>query len=80
MWFYEHLKGGKWWPVTVTDQPAVATVAGKTRLKGVNGLGAEVRALREIPKCLEHLTLNQLEAVYGADGKFAANTRREDAL
>lgn len=72
MWFYEHLKGGKWWAVTAPDQPAVATVAGKTRLKGVNGLGAEIRSVREIPKCLDHLTLDQLAAVYGADGHLQA--------
>lgn len=75
MWFYEHRKGGKWWPVVVPDQPTVVSVAGKTRLKGVNGLGREVRAVRVIQQCLEHLTLDQLAAVYGADGHLQATAR-----
>lgn len=75
MWFYEHLRGGKWWPVTVTQEPSTASVAGRTRLKGVNGLGTEVRSVREVMKCLEHLTLDQLSAIYGADGHLQATAR-----
>lgn len=72
MWFYEHLKHGRWWPVTTTIEPATVAAAGRTRLKGVNGLGAEIRCLAEIPPSLHHLTLGQLAEVYGLEGRFRA--------
>lgn len=77
MWFYEHLKHGRWWPVTTASEPATVAAAGRTRLKGVNGLGAEVRCLAEIPPSMEHLTLGQIAEVYGAEGRFRATAGRE---
>ena len=72
MYFYEHLKLGRWSPVTVADAPSVVTIGGKTRLKGANGLGPEVRSIREVPADLQHLTLDQLAECFGAEGKFRA--------
>lgn len=72
MWFYEYRRLGMWHPVKAADEPVTASVAGKLRLKSVNGLGVEVRAVREIPRSLEHLTLDQLAEVFGADGKLQA--------
>jgi len=77
MWFYEHMKMGRWRPVRTAARPDTVNVAGKMRLKGVNGLGAEVRCVREVMKCLEHLTLDQLSAIYGADGHLQATAREE---
>lgn len=77
MWFYEHRRFGVWHPVTVADRPVTETVDGTTRIRGAGGLGPAIRSLTAVPVYLQHLTLDQLTQVFGADGRFAAAHRRE---
>lgn len=71
-WFYERLRMGKWSPVKVCSAPSTVSVAGKTKIRSVNGIAEEVRNVTEIRACLDHLTLDQLAEVYGQDGRFRA--------
>lgn len=76
LWFFEQRSiFGRWRPVSVSVAPdARAGKDGFLRLVSV-GVGPIVRAVVRVPPCHHHLTLDQLQAVYGADGHLQATAR-----
>lgn len=72
MSFYYETKNsrGEWSPVKVADKPEVTTKNGREYIKRVEGVGPEIRAVREIPHYHEHLTLGQLYETLSPDGRF----------
>ena len=69
MWYFEQLSLGRWSPATMPERPVVETISGKTRLRRSDGVGPQVRNVREVLPFLSGLTLSELQQVYaGQDG------------
>lgn len=57
MIYREELRNGKWCPVTYPDPDRAHPKI-------------QHRATRDVPACLQHLTLDQMREVFSPDGKF----------
>lgn len=61
MFYYEQRTiMGRWSPRTSPERPSEKKPAGSQDLK--------IRNIQEVPACLDHLSLGQLEAVLGTEG------------
>lgn len=63
MFYFEEKKLGLWRPRTQPDMPSAKITDGGTR---------EIRAVAEVLPSIRHLTLDQLQELYGPDGRFQA--------
>ncbi len=69
MWYFEQAgMDGTWQPVTAAAKP----ITKHGRMVKSVGVGSRIRAIREVPEHLHHLTLDQLRELFSPDGKFAA--------
>jgi hypothetical protein len=70
-WFYEQRVFDRWCPVKVATRPVVKNGI----LVGAESGHRRIRSLRAIPEQHQHLTLRQLQEVYGDEGKFRSVRR-----
>lgn len=76
MFFYETQARGKWWPVLSRERPVTkAAPGGRLRLRTSEGVRNEVRCVTDVPPYLDHLTLDQVQALFGADGQLRGTAR-----
>ncbi len=66
-YFEQAMHGGKWGSCTSATRPETAMICGHLRLKLNEGLGPRVRAVREVPKILRTLTLDQMRECFSPD-------------
>ncbi len=66
MFYFEEKKLGRWRPRWTPERP---------EKKGAEGARREIRAVAEVMPTLRHLTLDQLQELYGPDGRFQAGVR-----
>jgi len=66
MFYFEESVLGKWRPRTMPNRPSD---------RGPEGQKRNLRAVAEVLPSIRHLTLDQLQELYGPEGRFQAVVR-----
>lgn len=75
LWYYETVTmTGRWSPCTAPTRPDTVTHGGHLRIKRMNGIGARIRRIAEVPQGLSDLPLDDLRRHLWGEGDEAAVT------